>query len=412
MMKLFLIFGFFFAIFLSFEGFASESKHNVDFGLHLRAAEVDVDDKISRAASAKLRVTWGASWTDTLSSTLELDHVSTALKDQHDDGLRGNGEAQIPDVAGSEINQGFIQLNLSQWKLRAGRQRLEYDNQRFIGSNSFWQNDQTFDALRIDYDFFNASTFSYAYVGNVNRIFGDDARRELSISDVNYDPIEDGETQLLLGDHKHNTHLFNLRLKEWDYSFLGFYYYNIDNRNTVLASNNTLGARFNYQRGLGSFDLRSDIEIATQSHPELSQDQRTNYHLIELAASLHSTEVEIRQEVLGGKEGVRFVTPLASLHNFQGWVDKFSSQPTNGIVDNSLALSWRRSPFKIDVRFHKFNSKQSDIDWGKEVDIDLIFKVKRKHRFLVRYANFISAAQSRALFPSETRIFFSYSYNM
>lgn len=411
-MKSFLVANFCVPVCLSFSCIALGVEQDVDFGVHLRAAHVDMGSNNSRAISAKLRATWQASWSDMLSTTLEVDHVSTGFNDEYDNGLRGNGEAHIPDVAGTEINQGFVQLDLSQWKVKAGRQLIEYDNQRFIGSNGFWQNEQTFDAVRVDYEFYNASRLSYAYIANANRIFGDGAKRELSITDINYDPINLERTQFLLGDHKHNTHLFNLRLKEWDHSELGFYYYRIDNRDVISESNNTFGSRFNYQHVVGSFRVKSHIEIATQTHPEQLNDERVNYHLIELAASLRSTELELRHETLGAKNGVRFITPLASLHDFQGWADKFGSQPTNGIVDNSLAVSWRRAPFKIDMRFHTFHSEEGNVDWGQELDIDFIMKIKRKHKFLLRYAQFEESEQSKAILPSETRLLFSYRYNI
>ena len=411
-MKPILVTKFFFPICLSFSCIALGVDQDVDFGAHLRAAHVDTDSNNSREISAKLRATWQASWSDTLSTTLEVDHISTGFNDKYDNGLRDNGEAHIPEVAGTEINQGFVQLDLSQWKVRAGRQIIEYDNQRFVGTNGFWQNDQTFDALRVDYEFYSASRLSYAYLINANRIFGDGAKRELNTFDVNSDPVTLAQVQFLLGDHKHNTHLFNLRLKEWDHSELGFYYYRIDNHDVLSESNNTFGSRFDYQHIVGSFRLKSHIEFATQTHPEQLNDERVGYYLIELAANLRSTELELRHETLGAKNGIRFITPLASSHDFQGWADKFGSQPISGIVDNSLAVSWRRAPFKIDMRFHSFHSEEGDVDWGQELDIDFILKVKRKHKFLLRYAQFKESEESNVIFPSETRLFFSYRYNI
>ena len=388
------------------------AEQTLDYGVRLRAAAVDTDDQNARAASAKLRLNWQATWREMFSSTLELDHTSTALQNQFSDGERNNGKPQIPDVESTEINQAYLKLVLSQWQFKLGRQRIEFDNQRFIGSNGFWQNDQVFDALRFDYDFLSASTFTYAFLSNANRIFGDNAKIKLHSDDINFE-LNDGNRPLnLLGDHEQRSHLFNARFNEWDHNELGIYYYDIDNRDVIAVSNRTIGMNFQRQQRKGIFDLRSEIEIATQTRPFVQNAGHTFYYSLVLAIGLRSTELEFNREVLSANDDVAFVTPLASLHDFQGWVDKFTGQPSTGIVDNSYSFSWRRAPLKIDSRIHQFLSDKDGINLGREWDIDVLLKLNRKHRVLLRYADFRSSSESRESFPSEKRIFLTYSYNL
>jgi hypothetical protein len=62
-----------------------------------------------------------------------------------------NGRTQFPVVADPEItelNQAYINYHgIFDTAIRVGRQRIRLDNQRFIGTVSFRQNEQTFDAV-------------------------------------------------------------------------------------------------------------------------------------------------------------------------------------------------------------------------------------------------------------------------
>ena len=45
-----------------------------------------------------------------------------------------------------------------------------------------------------------------------------------------------------------------------------------------------------------------------------------------------------------------FTTPLATLHKFQGWADKFLATPVNGIEDEYVNLSARSRPSAVSTR--------------------------------------------------------------
>jgi hypothetical protein len=56
-----------------------------------------------------------------------------------------------------------------------GRQRINRTNQRFIGGVGWRQNEQTYDSLSLGYQFNSKLNGYYAYVAQVNRIFGPDS---------------------------------------------------------------------------------------------------------------------------------------------------------------------------------------------------------------------------------------------
>lgn len=339
----------------------------------------------------------------------EIDHVASGWRDEHSDDVRFNDMPLIPDVPGTELNQAALGLVLSQADMLLGRQRIELDNQRFVGSNGYWQNDQTFDALSASYELFSASRLFYAYIANANRIFGDDADG-LPPDDVYYSGEGNSQARGFLRDHKHHSHLINAHFNEWDFSELGFYYYHIDNRDAERDSNRSFGLRYSFERRIAGLQWRSEIEGALQKRIRVEGAPTNTYSRIELALALRSLEVALQRERLGAGRGVGFVTPLASAHDFQGWADKAFAIDSEGLVDSAIEASWRKSPLKIDVRYHFFESAADNIDWGREFDLDLVVKIARQHRVQLRYASYQSATQSRAALPDEQRLYMDYSF--
>lgn len=388
---------------------AAAQEHDLHFESRLRGASVDTVNTDGRATSLLLRFALQSHWSETFSTLAEIDHVATGWRDEHSDGVRFNDRPLIPDVPGTEVNQAALGLTFSQAEVLLGRQRIELDNQRFVGSNGYWQNDQTFDALSANYELFSASRLFYAYIANANRIFGDDADGEPR-SDGYYSGGGDPEESGFWGDHEHNSHLVNAHFNEWDFSDLGFYYYHIDNRDAEPDSNRSLGMRYSFERRVAGLQWRSEIEGALQKRMRVEGAPTNTYARIELALALHSLEVALQRERLGASGGVGFVTPLASAHDFQGWADKAFAIDRVGMVDRAIEASWRKSPLKIDARYHFFESAAGDIDWGREFDLDLILKIDRRQRVQLRYANYQSAPQSRAALPDEQRLYLDYSF--
>ena len=67
----------------------------------------------------------------------------------------------VADPKGTELNQGYVQYKgIDNVGLKLGRQRINLDNQRFIGGVGWRQQEQTFDAFRaeLEHDSIQAST--------------------------------------------------------------------------------------------------------------------------------------------------------------------------------------------------------------------------------------------------------------
>jgi hypothetical protein len=379
-------------------------EHEFDWSSRLRYANVDADNS-GQAASLLLRGTVESQWNDIIGSTFEVDAIGSAFQDDHSDGVDFNNQPLIPDPPGTEINQAFISANLESANINLGRQRINFDNQRFIGGNGFWQNEQTFDALLTKFKIASNSHFIYSYLGNVNRIYGDDADKNNSGIEHNYENLE--RSAAFLGDHKHQSHLSRLEWNEWDYTRIVAYGYHIDNRDLAAASNNTLGLSYNLNYKIDSVKYRVQIEAAQQDRFEIHADG-LNYYLVDVGFGINAYEINARYEILGSQQGSAFITPLGSNHDFEGWADEIGNTPDTGVRNFSVGLLWRSSPFRVETSYHFFEDDQQGQNIGREFDLDFIYKPARKHSISLRFANFEPTNSDGSI----RKVYLDYSFNL
>jgi hypothetical protein len=387
-------------------------KNNLEIAQRSRIATVENDINPGKAASVMLRFTLDSKWTENLGSVLEVDGTKSFFKDDHSDGVTLNGKPQIPDVEGAEVNQAFVSFNNDHFKINLGRQRINFDDQRFIGGNGFWQNEQTFDAALSQLKLSSNSSVTYAYLANVNRIFGDEAGEYIVTLDSNFIPVDRERPIAVLGNYKLNSHLGRLEWNEWDYSRWVAYYYAIENtdEDVAILSSDTAGISYEFNAKPNQFKYHLHLEAATQDRTEIADSEKLPYYFVDASININAYELGIGYEILSAKDSVAFITPLGSLHDFQGFADQFIPTPITGVKDATVNFVWRAAPFKISSSHHTFLSYIDGAKIGNEIDIDFIYKPAKKHTFNLRLANFISATE-----PDEKntqKIFLSYSYNM
>jgi hypothetical protein len=388
---------------------AAAPEHNIDWSARARLADF-YGDESARAASLLLRLNVGTQWSEYLSSQVQVDNVSRGFKHEHSDGVDLNGKPIIPDAGGLDLNEAYLAIKVDAWNIKLGRQQINWDDQRFIGGNGFWQNEQTFDALLANIKLFSNSQLSYAYIGNVNRIFGDDADKRLPSNGGGYGADAAERPVNLLGDHEHHTHIARLDLNEWDYSELVAYAYAIDNLTAPRTSNNTLGAHYTFTYKMDAIKYRLKLESALQKQPELSDSPLLPYYLLDASLGISHLEVSGRYEILSHKDNANFIMPLGSSHDFQGASGQIQNYKAQGLKDASLGLTWRATPFKIETQYHRFNAYTSNEYLGQELDITLSYKPSRKHvvSFLTAY---FKPELDSAVEKDTTHFYLDYAYN-
>jgi len=374
----------------------STSKEGVDSSIDLsfryRIETVDQDGfaEDAQASTVRTRATIKTNWSSSIDSVLEFDDVTEIGLDDFNSGLGTSpNRVQYPVVAdpeGTEMNQAFVRYTNEHTKVAVGRQRILVGNQRFVGGVGWRQNEQTYDSLTVKSKFAEKIDFSYAYVFNVNRIFGESV---------------DG------GDHTHNTHLINL-----DYELAGGklsgYYFSIDNEDAVGLSNNTLGVRYSGKVN----DFSYTLEFASQSDAgDNPNSYDANYYLLDGSYKTGNASFGIGMEVLGGdvSGGQGFTTSLATLHKFQGWADVFLGTPSAGIEDIYLNASYKVNGYTLKAIYHDFSSDEGSASLGTELDFLVTKKLTKQLSGLFKFATFDS---DDAGFSSRDKVWLMLTYNL
>ena len=145
-----------------------------------RYENVDQDNALNNANAQTLRTRIGVQsgkWYG-LSGLVEADNVSR-IGDSSFNSTR-NGQTDysvVADPDGSEINQALLRYDFKQGNVVAGRQRINLDNQRFVGGVAWRQNEQTYDGALAQIKPLTGMTLTYSYIDNINTIFGPDDNR-------------------------------------------------------------------------------------------------------------------------------------------------------------------------------------------------------------------------------------------
>ncbi|HEX4929667.1 MAG TPA: hypothetical protein VFV62_03085, partial [Gaiellaceae bacterium] len=143
-------------------------------------------------------------------------------------------------------------------------------------------------------------------------------------------------------------------------------------------SSTTVGVEWSGSRALGGGKLLWELEVARQRDAgENPSDLDAGYAFGSLGGSRGNWTARLAWERLDGdaRDG-QFNTPLATLHKFNGWADKFLVTPTNGLVDRYLQIDGQRGAWSWTAAFHDFAAATESAEYGTELDLQLLFKAK------------------------------------
>ena len=311
---------------------------------------------------------------------IEAENIAAANGDSYSQaGINsgGAGHAVVADPVMTEINQAWLVYKTTSDTATLGRQRLVLDNARFIGDSGWRQNMQTFDAFVLQDKTLEKTTLTYAYLQQINRVFGPDHPQ---------------------GKWASSSNLFNASYAGFSAGTLTGYAYLLDFSNAPANSCATYGASFagttHLSAGL-SFVYR--LEAATQSDYAASTlNYSAHYTVIEAGLGWKPAGFTLGYEVLGSDHNVGFKTPLATLHAFNGWADLFLTTPAAGLRDTyakvTANLPWAGP---LVAFYHQFDSAAGRIDFGHEFDLQLTHKFGQSVTVLVKFADFrrVSLAQ-------------------
>ncbi len=315
------------------------------------------------------------------SGVLEFDNVSRVGATAYNNTV--NGKTRFPVIADpkiTEVNQAYLAYTgFDKTTLLAGRVALNLNNQRFVGTVGWRQNDQTWDMAGMINKSIPDLTLTTAYVWNVNRIFGSDH------------PFGDLNTDTVILDAKYTGLPFGT---------LTGYGLIIDLNDAPVygLSSKTFGVRFNGKQKLGDGNLNFlyEAEFANQSdNASNPNNYSANYLHLSAGLSANGLTGKIGFEKLGSDNNgtVAFQTPLATLHKFNGWADKFLSTPGGGLEDFYGSLSYKvqtdgpMKGLKFDAIYHDFSAATGG-SYGNEVDLQVSKKISKHYYAGLKFANY------------------------
>ena len=373
-----------------------------------RFENVDQNNDLRDANAQTLRTRAGfqsGQWYG-LSGLLEVDNVSRIGDDAYNSTRNGQKEyAVVADPDGTEVNQALLRYDHKLGSAVLGRQRINLDNQRFIGSVAWRQNEQTFDGALTQLKPLDGLTLSYAYLDQVNTVFGPDNGRYDNLTN----PANiDGHSHLINAQY-----VFMPQLTATAYSYL------LDLDNIAVAPTAAEGTLSSQTSGLRLNGVVAGVSYALEyaqqkDYGDNPLELDSEYYLAELGYTLKGVQLKAGYEVLGGDNGGgnrAFQTPLATKHAFQGWADQFLTTPADGIEDAYVGVTAPLLGGTLQAWYHDFSTEQGSDEYGNEIDLSYAHPIPGVKGLvgLLKYATYDSDDKARTVDTDKVWLQLQYS---
>lgn len=324
----------------------------------LRYESVDLPNAGEDALT--LRVAAGAEvqFSSKTSFLIEAEGVADLLGEE--DGLVP--APLVPDREVLELNRAQLSHDFGPARVIVGRQRLSFDDERFVGAVAFRQNEQTYDAARVTAAPVKGVTIDAAYVWQVNRF----------LSSAERDARFEGDSFLL-----------NIGAATPLGQLTGYHYaLDLDDGSptplSAVNSSATTGVSLAGRKYWNAIGLGWRAEYARQTdYADNPLDYSADYWRAAGSVEVEQATVTAGYEVLGEGGARAFQTPLGTNHAFQGAADLLVVTPNTGVRDAYLDGVWRigsMGPFRniaAGLRRHDFSSDIDGEDLGQEWNASL-----------------------------------------
>ncbi|MDO8902333.1 MAG: hypothetical protein Q7V15_13380 [Phenylobacterium sp.] len=361
----------------------------------LRQESVDQSGLNNSASALTLRTRLGfetAPWKGAR-FLIEGENI-VALSDEYNSTTNGKLTYPIvPDPETTELNRLQVAWSGDRAAAAVGRQRIILGSARFVGNVGFRQNEQTFDAARLDFKPIPDLALTYVYVDRVQRIFGDDHPQ---------------------GDWRSDSHLAQADWKPaWGQVTLHGEW--LDFANAPAQSSATLGMALRMERSLSPDGLKGSLEAAYARQADYGgnpADFDLDYAALTLGLRQKDIWASIGVERLDGDGRRGFATPLATLHAFQGWADVFLTTPPDGVQDLNAKVGATLKPtgfppIRLSAAAHRFTTPEGGADYGTELDLVASAQLTKHLAFETKLAWFEG---DRPGYGDRTKIWVSLDY--
>jgi hypothetical protein len=291
-----------------------------------------------------------------------------AMQADYNDGRMNNPPFSIiADPAQNELNQLWISYSNFDTVVKGGRQRIKFDDDRFIGNVGWRQMEMTYDSVLVTNQSLTGLIVNAGYIGNIQTIFS--------------------TTENI------NAPIFNINYKLGDYGNLIGYGYWLDytERENYAKSSQTQGIRLNgaTPKMYDHYNLLYTAEWSIQQdygHRAVAYEAH-RYNVMG-GFNAYFLTFQGAMEQLNGTGKGQFNTPLGTNHAFQGWADLFLTTPANGIRDVFATVSGKFLDDSLTVSgvYHDFTDDTGNMHYGDEWNFQAVKKFGKHYSVLAKYA--------------------------
>ena len=293
-----------------------------------------------------------------------------------------NGKTQFPVIADpsvAELNRFWLSFNgIPDTLLKVGRQRIRYDNQRFLGNVGWRQLEQTFDSFTLANNSIENLDVQAGYLWNVLNVTGRNVGVRAPILNVSYDVKDYGK---LTGYGYWLGYTTSFNSGPTPYAFATQTYGLRFNGGTKIVDN--LKALYTAE-----YAFQMDYDKNPRKYTVHYFDVMGGLQVPELGAGFSNLVAKVGWSQLGSSGGSAFQTPLGTNHKFQGWADKFLVTPPQGIQDLNAEVGFKFYGIKMAAIYHNFRSAVGGVEYGNEVDAVIARKFGKHYTVLAKYAQY------------------------
>ncbi|KJS07038.1 MAG: hypothetical protein VR73_09490 [Gammaproteobacteria bacterium BRH_c0] len=344
-------------------------KVSANVRLRYEAVEDDAVANDADALTVRTRLGYETAPFKGFSAVVEMEDIHSVFG-VDDYAPERAGYAVIADPSETELNRAYLRYRgISKLDLGFGRQRINYDNQRFVGSVGWRQDDQTFDGFTAAYSGVADLLLNYAYLTKVNGITEQFDSSEIS------------------------DNLFNASYSGFTWGKFTAYAYLLDHEDETdpnvnaglrFKTSDTLGLRFEGAYPLPisrPVKLLYAAEYASQDFENTAGtiERDADYHFVEggvnVGLSKAALVAKLSYEVLGSDDGAYgFQTPYGTKHAFNGWTDKFLVTPAGGLKDKYVTVGLNLLPYAINLLavYHDYEADEGSADYGSEWNLQAV----------------------------------------
>jgi hypothetical protein len=351
------------------------TRGTFSLGLRYRFEDVEQDgfDDPGRASTLRTTLGYRTGWWSGLAAFLQLEDVhDIGLGSEHNNSGAGslwNGVSDRPVIADPEItelNQVYLDWKpTSELTLRGGMHEMTLGNQRFVGNVGWRQNRQSFEGARIDFTGLADTTLTYAWVSRARQVNGASRPMESHLAELEHAFAGIGALRVYG------------YLLDWD-----------EESQAVLSSLSYGASLVGAPRLSERVKLPYRVELAQQNDAgDNPNEVDAMYWRADIGLGVGAVTIAATYELLeGDPAGGAFSTPLATLHSFNGWADKFLTTPANGLEDLFLSATANLGRWKMEGTVHDFAADTGGSSWGSEVDLLVVYTAPWKQSFAAKAA--------------------------